>query len=220
VTRRHLATVRLSLLAATLVAGAARAQGDVEPEATPTSAPLRIIVGYELSGLRFDSDEKLETLIASVAPLGSPFVESGPADQVGSVLIGTLPRVKKALEAVGYGATLSTRPGRGGLVVVADVQAYDRLRYVFVEGNGNVRQDEIQRRVSIRAGHVVPPAGPARTTTTSINHRRASFSVSAATNSTRSASICSSPALASSLQAHRGQVEAPRWPPSRPVCEQ
>jgi outer membrane protein insertion porin family len=162
VTRRHLATVRLSLLAATLVAGAARAQGDVEPEATPTSAPLRIIVGYELSGLRFDSDEKLETLIASVAPLGSPFVESGPADQVGSVLIGTLPRVKKALEAVGYGATLSTRPGRGGLVVVADVQAYDRLRYVFVEGNGNVRQDEIQRRVSIRAGHVVPPAGPAR----------------------------------------------------------
>jgi outer membrane protein insertion porin family len=125
--------------------------------------PISIIVGYELTGLRFDPDEKLEALIASVAPLGSPFVESGAADQVGGILIGTLPRVNKALEAVGYASTLSTRPGRGGLVLVADVQAHERLRYVFVEGNGwNVRQDEIQRRVSIRAGRVVPPAGPQR----------------------------------------------------------
>src|SRR4051812_30001081 len=130
----------------------------------PAQAPAtQIIVGYELAGLRFDPDEKLEALIASVAPLGSPFVESGAADQIGAVLIGTLPRVKKAFEAIGYDAILSTRAARGGLVLVADVPSYQRLRYVFVEGNGlSLRQDEIQRRISIRAGHVVPPDGPAR----------------------------------------------------------
>jgi outer membrane protein insertion porin family len=134
------------------------------PASTSAAAPLMsIIVGYELKGTRFDPDEKLEALIASVAPLGSPFVESGPADQVGTVLIGTVPRTERALEAAGYASTVTTRAGRGGLVLVADVQAYDRLRYVFVQGNGwRVRQDEIQRRISIRAGHVLPPPGPAR----------------------------------------------------------
>jgi outer membrane protein insertion porin family len=179
VNRPRLARPHLLLAAiATLVAAPARAQEEgvdadepEEPTAAPAPTPtpaapaalMQVIVGYEIKGLRFDPDEKLEALIASVAPLGSPFVESGPADQIGNVLIGTLPRVKKALEAIGYGSTLSTRAERGGLVLVADVQAYERLRYVFVEGNGwAVRQDEIQRRVSIRAGHVLPPAGPER----------------------------------------------------------
>ena len=156
-----------------LVAGSARAQvDDVDAEedtaATPTprdpapTSTISIIVGYELTGPRVDPDDELDMLIASVAPLGSPFVESGPADQVGGVLIGTLPRVQKALEAIGYGAQLSTRPEHGGLVVVVKVQPYERLRYVYVEGNLNVRQDEIQRRISIRAGHVLPPPGPER----------------------------------------------------------
>jgi len=165
-------------LAASFRAAPARAQEegvdaeepeDETPSAAPAPAPsgpppaMAIIVGYELKGTRFDPDEKLEALIASVAPLGSPFIESGAADQVGSILIGTIPRIQKALEAAGYASTITTRAGRGGLVLVADVQAYERLRYVFVEGNGwKVRQDEIQRRISIRAGHVLPPAGPAR----------------------------------------------------------
>jgi outer membrane protein insertion porin family len=137
--------------------------GDVARAEAPAAAP-QIIVQYELSGLRSDPDAKLEALMASVAPLGSPFVESGAADQIGTILIGTLPRIKSAFDAIGYDANLSTRPGRGGLVIVADVHALDRLRYVFVEGNGFfLRQDEIQRRISIRAGHVLPPAGPART---------------------------------------------------------
>jgi outer membrane protein insertion porin family len=163
----------LAMLLAMLFATRARAQlDDVDAEKdenahVPARAPsptltMSIIVGYELTGSRFDPDDKLDTLIASVAPLGSPFVESGPADQVGGVLIGTLPRAQKALEGVGYAAKLSTHPGRGGLVVVANVQSYERLRYVFVEGNGNVRQDEIQRRIGIRAGHVLPPPGPDR----------------------------------------------------------
>ncbi|HEY2728456.1 MAG TPA: POTRA domain-containing protein [Polyangia bacterium] len=170
--RRRSALLLLSLL----LAPPARAQeegidaddakaeraGAPAPEPSPAAA-MQIIVGYELAGSYFDPKEKLEALLASVAPLGSPFVASGPADEVGGVLIGTLPREKKALEAVGYSARLSTRAGRGGIVVIAEVERYDRLRYVFVEGNGwNVRQDELQRRVSIRAGHVLPPAGPAR----------------------------------------------------------
>ncbi|HVU49364.1 MAG TPA: POTRA domain-containing protein [Polyangia bacterium] len=168
---------RAAILVALLcLAAPARAQEEGvdadEPAAAPAAAPapgsspaprMSIIVGYELRGTRFDPDEKLESLIASVAPLGSPFVESGAADQVGGVLIGTLPRTQRALEAAGYAATLSTRAGRGGLVLVADVRAYDRLRYIFVDGNGfKIRQDEVQRRVSIRAGHVLPPAGPDR----------------------------------------------------------
>ncbi len=166
-----------TLLVAALVASPARAQEEGVDEdapassspappkapATPAAPAISIIVGYELTGHRVDPDEKLEALIASVAPLGSPFVESGAADQVGGVLIGTLPRISKALADIGYDSTIRTRPGRGGLVVLADVQARERLRYVYVAGNGwKVRQDEIQRRVSIRAGHVVPPAGAAR----------------------------------------------------------
>jgi outer membrane protein insertion porin family len=148
--------VLLSSFLAMLAGAVARAEA-------PAAAP-QIIVQYELSGLRSDPDAKLEALMASVAPLGSPFVESGAADQIGTILIGTLPRMKSAFDAIGYDANLSTRPGRGGLVIVADVHALDRLRYVFVEGNGFfLRQDEIQRRISIRAGHVLPPAGPART---------------------------------------------------------
>jgi outer membrane protein insertion porin family len=166
----------LVVVLVTLAAASARAEepgaapADDQAAAPPASAPAApaptpapaVIVGYDLSGVRFDPDDKLEALVASVAPVGSPFVESGPADQIGTVLVGTLPRVQRALEAIGYGSTLSTRPGPGGLVLVAKVQAYDRLRYVFVEGNGNVRQDEIQRRVSIRAGRVLPPEGAPR----------------------------------------------------------
>jgi outer membrane protein insertion porin family len=182
VSRPHPASPASSFVVASLLAllfaAPARAQEEgvdadepaAEAPPTPTTttsdaapAMISIIVGYEIKGHRFDPDEKLEALIASVAPLGSPFVESGPADLVGGVLIGTLPRVEKALEAAGYASRLAMRPGRGGLVLIADVEAYERLRYVFVEGNGwKVRQDEIQRRISIRAGHVLPPPGAAR----------------------------------------------------------
>ncbi len=110
--RRRPALLLLSLL----LAPPARAQeegidaDDAKPERGGAAAPepspaesMQIIVGYELAGSYFDAKEKLEALLASVAPLGSPFVASGPADEVGGVLIGTLPREKKALEAVGYG---------------------------------------------------------------------------------------------------------------------
>jgi outer membrane protein insertion porin family len=165
----------LPLLA--LLAGSARAQTltgldavdaeepgeDDEDEAPkPASAVAEIVTGYEFKGRRFDSDDRLAQYLATVAPLGSPFIESGPSDQVGSVLVGTVPRLEKALQAIGYRATITTRHANGGVVIVADLLAYDRLRYVFVKGNWTTRQDEIQRRISIRPGRPLPPDGPER----------------------------------------------------------
>jgi outer membrane protein insertion porin family len=137
------------------------AQEEAAP-ATPLVPAPSIVTGYEFSGRRFDTDERLAQYLATVAPLGSPFIESGPSDQVGDVLIGTLPRLEKALEAIGYRSKLSTKGAHGGTVIVADLLAYDRLRYVFVKGNRTIRQDEIQRRISIRPGRPLPPDGPER----------------------------------------------------------
>ena len=130
--------------------------------AEPRASAVPVIVGYELVGKRLDPDDKLAAYMATVAPVGSPFVQSGPADLGGGVLIGTLPRLARALESLGYRATFTTRGDGGGLVVVAQVAAYDRVRYVFVKGNWTTRQDEIQRRVTIRPGRPLPPEGPER----------------------------------------------------------
>ncbi|MDB4982146.1 MAG: surface antigen, partial [Myxococcales bacterium] len=129
-------------------------------EAAPTAALP--IVDYEISGPSADPEARLRGMLTSVAPVGSPFVESGPADRVGGVLIGTLPRIEVALEAIGYRGDLTTRAAPGGLVVVVGLIRYDRLRYIFVQGNRDVRQDEIQRRISLRPGRALPPPGAER----------------------------------------------------------
>ncbi len=46
----------------------------------------------------------------SVSALGDPFVESGPSDQIGKPF-GTIPRLVQALDAIGYQAAITTRPG-------------------------------------------------------------------------------------------------------------
>ncbi|HTB59419.1 MAG TPA: POTRA domain-containing protein [Polyangia bacterium] len=133
------------------------------PAAANTSTPAaRIpIVGYELGGSRIDPDDQLRALMFSVAALGDPFVEAGPSDRVGRPF-GTIPRLLQALDAVGYRAALSTRAVGGGVVIVATLLPYERLRYVFVSGNRRIQQDEIQRRITIRPGQTLPPAGPER----------------------------------------------------------
>jgi outer membrane protein insertion porin family len=165
--------------------GVARAQGQGQdeprsrreaapppPEATPTppalppppvTAPLLKvpIVGYELAGDRIDTDAKLQDLFATVAAVGEPFIPAGPSDEIGRPT-ATLPRLALALDAVGYRSKLETKPGPGGLIIVATLTPYDRIRYVFVTGNRPIRQDEIQRRITIRAGRPLPPAGPER----------------------------------------------------------
>jgi outer membrane protein assembly complex protein YaeT len=124
------------------------------------------IAGYEIDGRRIDPDDKLQALLASVAAPGTPFVASGPADEVGSIPIGTEPRLALALDAIGYHAALATHPAAGGgLTVHVTLTPYDRLRYVFVSGNWPIRQDEIQRRISIRPGRPLPLPGADRAAT-------------------------------------------------------
>ncbi|HVZ74481.1 MAG TPA: POTRA domain-containing protein [Polyangia bacterium] len=161
---------RLSpLLLVVALSAHARAADETPPAAptetaTPPAPPVTPgpIVAYEVSGRLGDPEPKLQALLASVSPLGSPFVESGPADRIGGVLIGTLPRVRVALEALGYRSAISTRVENGGVVVVVSLDRSDRLRYIFVEGNFEVRQDEIQRRITIRPGRPLPPPGADR----------------------------------------------------------
>ena len=129
---------------------------------TPGAAARVPIVGYELTGQRIDPDDKLTALLVSVAPLGDPFVESGPSDRIGKP-IGTIPRLAETLDAIGYRAGISKRAAVGGVTLVVDLTPYDRVRYVFVKGNWPIRQDEIQRRITIRPGRPLPAAGAERT---------------------------------------------------------
>ena len=96
-----------------------------------------------------------------IFPEGTRFVESGPADRIG-VPIGTIPRLRKALDTVGYDATAEVRQVAGGVALSVHLRPYDRVRYIYVSGNWRVRQDEISRRISLRPGRPLPPLGPNR----------------------------------------------------------
>ena len=157
---------RRLMIAALLCAGMpARAQAEEPesaPEAAPAPAPAPVpVAGYELGGTRIDPDEKLQSLMASVAPAGEPFVPAGPSDLIGQPL-GTIPRLARAFEAIGYRAAITPRAGAGGITLVVTLLPYERLRYVFVSGNWRIQQDEIQRRITIRPGQPLPPPGPER----------------------------------------------------------
>jgi len=131
--------------------------------AKPVVPAARIpIAGYELAGQRIDPDDQLMALLTSVAPLGEPFIETGPSDRIGKPL-GTIPRLAEILDGIGYRAAVSKRAAGGGVTLVVELTPYDRVRYVFVAGNWPIRQDEIQRRITIRPGRSLPPAGAERT---------------------------------------------------------
>src|SRR5205085_9410445 len=76
--------------------------------------------------------------------------------------LGTIPRLVQALDGIGYRAKVTKRQAGGGVTLVVDLLPYDRVRYVFVDGNWPIRQDEIQRRITIRPGRPLPPAGAER----------------------------------------------------------
>ena len=140
------------------------ARPDAQSETTaaaPTPAPRIPIAGYEIAGKLVDGDDKLTALLTSVAPVGEPFIEAAPSDLIGKPL-GTIPRLVAALDAIGYRATVTTRPSGGAVTLVVTLTPYDRVRYVFVGGNWPIRQDEIQRRITTRPGRPLPPAGPER----------------------------------------------------------
>ena len=119
------------------------------------------IVRFEIDGHTQEPVDKLTSLLESAFPPGTRFVESGPADRVG-IPIGTLPRIRKMLDTAGYFSATEVKTVPGGVAVAVHVRPYDRVRYIFVSGNSTIRQDEISRRISIRPGRALPPAGPDR----------------------------------------------------------
>ena len=130
--------------------------------AAPAPAARVPIAGYELAGQRLDPDDQLMALLQSVAAIGEPFVESGPSDRIGKPL-GTIPRLAETLDSIGYRASVTKRAaGGGGVTLVVELLPHDRVRYVFVTGNWPIRQDEIQRRITIRPGRPLPPVGAER----------------------------------------------------------
>lgn len=131
------------------------------PVPAPPPAAAVPIAGYELGGTRIDPDDKLQALLAAVAAVGEPFVPAGPSDLIGQPL-GTVPRLVRAFDAIGYRAAITTRPRAGAVTLVVNLLPYERLRYVFVTGNRRIQQDEIQRRITIRQGQPLPPPGPER----------------------------------------------------------
>ncbi|HJX66517.1 MAG TPA: POTRA domain-containing protein [Polyangia bacterium] len=113
-----------------------------------------------------DPAGRVDALVATVAPLGGPFVESGEADRMGTP-IGTVPRLQNLLKAVGYQAQIAVTTDGGGARLQIRLQPFDRVRQIFVSGNQpvfrqGVRQEEILRQLSIRNGQALPPAGERR----------------------------------------------------------
>ncbi len=132
-------------------------------ESAPTAPAARVpIAGYELAGQPIDPVEQLVALLASIAPVGEPFIETGPSDRIGRPL-GTIPRLTEVLDGIGYRSIVSKKAAAGGVTLIVELQPYDRVRYVFVKGNWPIRQDEIQRRITIRPGRPLPPPGAERT---------------------------------------------------------
>jgi outer membrane protein insertion porin family len=132
-------------------AGAGEARGQDAPR----------IAATEVTG-GIDPPGRLEALVADVVPPGSFFVEPGEADRDGAP-ISTEGRLRKALDEIGYHAVISTQPaGAGQVRLQVHLRAYDRVRQIFVKGNWPVREDEIVRRISLRAGQPLPLPGPDR----------------------------------------------------------
>ena len=116
----------------------------VAPAPPPTvkaasGAPVSgaIISGYGVTGQLVDPSDRIRALLESIAPTGSPFIESGAADRIGTP-IGTIPRLTQSLDSIGYGAKVRTvgvlgAPAPGQVQIAAEVHPYDRLRYIFVD---------------------------------------------------------------------------------------
>ena len=153
------------VLLATSLAAVARAQKDVSPPPGRATSPTPPIVSVAIEGST-DSAGRIESLVAAIAPLHGPFVESGEADRVGTP-IGTVPRLENLLKAVGYQAHVAVQTDTGGIHLQIRLRPFDRIRQIFVSGNQpivrpGVRQEEILRQLSIRNGQALPPAGPGR----------------------------------------------------------
>ncbi len=158
------ATLAAVLLATSLAARAQEGEPSALPDARAT-APVARIVAVTVEGST-DPAGRVESLVATIAPLHAPFVESGEADRVGTP-IGTVPRLQSLLKTVGYQAEVDVQTDAGGARLRIRLRPADRVRQIFVSGNQpifrhGVRQEEIFRQLSIRNGQALPPAGERR----------------------------------------------------------
>ncbi len=129
------------------------------PPLADTPAPR--IIRFDIDGVPPNSVPPIEQLLRGTFPEGTRFVESGPADRIGTP-IGTIPRLRLALDNIGFDAVAEVRPIAGGVALAIHLRAADRVRYIFVSGNWPIRQDEVSRRISIRPGRALPLPGPDR----------------------------------------------------------
>jgi outer membrane protein insertion porin family len=156
-------SILFALCALLLVPVAHAEEGAPAPSQELRTAPSIASVSIEGST---DPAGRVDALVATVAPLGGPFVESGEADRMGTP-IGTVPRLQNLLKAVGYQAQIAVATDGGGARLQIRLQPFDRVRQIFVSGNQpifrqGVRQEEILRQLSIRNGQALPPAGERR----------------------------------------------------------
>lgn len=171
----------LAGLALTAPGAMARAEESTTPASGDTAAPaptvtstpgpvaaekVRTIVGITVVGSA-DPPGRIEALVAMVAAQGTPFVPSGDADRAG-MPIGTIPRIKQVLAALGYVADIDAAAEGDGVRLHLSLRALDRVRHIYVTGNQplpifrGVRQEDIIGKLSFRPGQKLPPAGSER----------------------------------------------------------
>lgn len=147
------------------------APADVIP--TPVPTPLQptsewpsTIHAFSVSGAA-EQPEKIEALLSTVSAPGAAFVPSGDADRTG-VPIGTIPRIKQALAAIGYVAEVKEVPDGDGVRLDLQLREFDRVRRIYVTGNqpypifSGVRQQDVIGKLSFRPGQKLPVAGSER----------------------------------------------------------
>ena len=148
------------LFIASPVARAQTTAASAPATTTPSPAPT---IEFSIGGLLVDPLPKLNDFVRAWLPEGTQFVESGDYDAVGTP-VGTVARITKAFDGIGYQADVKTETTAAGLRLQITLHPYDRLRQIFVKGNWPLRQDEIIRRLSTRPGQTLPPPGTLRQT--------------------------------------------------------
>jgi hypothetical protein len=172
-TTATLLTLGMPLLAAAGHALAATEEaGEEAPEPAAVAAPVaapelaQSLLGLDVEG-SIDPPGNIEALLANVARPGAPFVPSGDADRVG-MPIGTIPRIKHVLVAIGYSSEITVAPVAGGVRLHLRLRPFDRVRRIFVSGNQplpflrGIRQESVIGKLSIRPGQKLPSAGRRR----------------------------------------------------------
>jgi outer membrane protein insertion porin family len=160
----HLSLLAILAAELLLLTSHRRARADADSETTTANGATKI-VGLAIEG-GIDPGDRVASLLSNAAPFGTPFVASGDADRAG-LPIGTIPRLQRILNIVGYSSEVTTSLEAGGLRLHVKLHPFDRVRWIFVSGNqprflGGIRQEDVIGKLSIRPGQKLPVAGPER----------------------------------------------------------